>query len=236
MAVYRVSINPYNYVVNNPVNRVDPNGKIDLPVIVITAKRVHKPLSSSFYGWFDVSSKTPLGKALIYSNKFAEGAANAIVANWFWNAPGLRDEPEDEDDGFSDGQTAGDVMSMFFGTGEAIIGLGGEGVGLIGEGPTFGASTVLVVGGAGLIVHGGGFALSGLQNQINKFSKKKSSKSGKEKASDTPSWSKGQKPNPGEKPSDFAKRVLDGKYGPGNWKDGPGSEYNQLKKYAERLK
>lgn len=38
---------------------------------------------------------------------------------------------------------------------------------------------------------------------------KKSKKSGKEKASDTPSWAKGQKPNPGENGKDFAGRLLE---------------------------
>ena len=41
-------------------------------------------------------------------------------------------------------------------------------------------------------------------------------KTGKEKASDFPSWAKGNSPNPGESGKDFAKILLDEKYGHGN--------------------
>lgn len=58
--------------------------------------------------------------------------------------------------------------------------------------------------------------------------------SGKEKANDVPSWAKGNKPNPGESGKDFAKRLLDEKYGPGNYDTGPGSEYNKIKKWGDR--
>lgn len=62
-------------------------------------------------------------------------------------------------------------------------------------------------------------------------------KSGKEKASDIPSWAAGQKPRPGESGKDFAKRLLDQQYGEGNWSNtGPGSEYNKLKKNGDRGK
>lgn len=61
--------------------------------------------------------------------------------------------------------------------------------------------------------------------------------SGKEKASDAPSWVKNDpegKPKQGESGKDFAERMLDGKYGEGNYPKGPGSEYSQIKKYGER--
>ncbi|MFW5754890.1 MAG: RHS repeat-associated core domain-containing protein, partial [Marinilabiliaceae bacterium] len=61
-------------------------------------------------------------------------------------------------------------------------------------------------------------------------------KSGKEKASDIPSWAKGKKPLPGESGKDFAKRILDQRYGTGNYSKGPGSEYNKVKKYGDRSK
>ncbi|MBV6419585.1 MAG: hypothetical protein DAHOPDDO_00808 [Ignavibacteriaceae bacterium] len=59
-------------------------------------------------------------------------------------------------------------------------------------------------------------------------------KSGKEKGSDIPSWAEGTKPLPGESGKEYAKRLCDGKYGPGNYDTGPGSEYNKLKKYGDR--
>ena len=61
--------------------------------------------------------------------------------------------------------------------------------------------------------------------------------SGKDKASDAPSWVKNDpdgKPKPGETGGDFADRMLEGKYGEGNYPKGPGSEYSQIKKYGER--
>ncbi|WP_426729825.1 hypothetical protein, partial [Pseudomonas aeruginosa] len=51
---------------------------------------------------------------------------------------------------------------------------------------------------------------------------------------DVPSWAKGDRPYQGESGKDFAKRIMDQKYGKGNWKDGPGSEYNQIKKWGDR--
>jgi len=59
-------------------------------------------------------------------------------------------------------------------------------------------------------------------------------KSGKEKASDIPSWAQGERPLPGESGKDFANRILDKKYGKGNYPKGPGSEHNKLKKYGDR--
>ncbi|MBN0084501.1 RHS repeat protein, partial [Pseudomonas aeruginosa] len=58
--------------------------------------------------------------------------------------------------------------------------------------------------------------------------------SGKAGAKDVPSWAKGDRPYQGESGKDFAKRIMDQKYGKGNWKDGPGSEYNQIKKWGDR--
>ena len=65
-------------------------------------------------------------------------------------------------------------------------------------------------------------------------------KSGKEKASDVPSWAKGLKPNPGESGKQFADRAMDGHYGEGNWRGdpvrgpGPSSEHSQIQKSGDR--
>jgi hypothetical protein len=66
------------------------------------------------------------------------------------------------------------------------------------------------------------------------FPAKASKQNKKDRATDIPSWAKGQKPNPGESGKDFAKRLLDKKYGSGSWKKDPGTEYNQLRKYGDR--
>ena len=59
--------------------------------------------------------------------------------------------------------------------------------------------------------------------------------SGKEKSSDIPSWAKGKRPKKGESGKDFAKRLMDEKYGEGNYNSRePGGEFNQLKKYGDR--
>ena len=63
----------------------------------------------------------------------------------------------------------------------------------------------------------------------------KSKQSGKEKASDAPSWAKegGKRPNPKQKCQDFAKQLMNEKYGTG-WPKGPGTEYNKIVKWCQR--
>lgn len=63
---------------------------------------------------------------------------------------------------------------------------------------------------------------------------KESSKSGKEKANDVPSWARGERPRPNESGKDFAKRVCDERFGEGNYKKGPDSDYNKIKKWGDR--
>ena len=65
--------------------------------------------------------------------------------------------------------------------------------------------------------------------------KKPISGSGKEKATDIPSWAKGERPIEGESGKDFARRLMDAKYGEGNYNTREtGDEFNQLKKYGDR--
>ncbi|WP_405177646.1 hypothetical protein OG225_25660 [Nocardia sp. NBC_01377] len=59
--------------------------------------------------------------------------------------------------------------------------------------------------------------------------------SGKDKASDAPSWAKGKAPYVGESGKAYARRLMDEHYGPGNWEGtGPNSEFNKIKKYGDR--
>lgn len=76
---------------------------------------------------------------------------------------------------------------------------------------------------------GGAASAGAIACLINAYSKK----SGKEKASDIPSWAKGKQALPGETPSETADRLSKEKSGP-DYKTGPGSEYNKIKKYFER--
>ncbi len=57
--------------------------------------------------------------------------------------------------------------------------------------------------------------------------------SGKDAASDTPSWARGIPRRVGETPNDYAQRLMDDKYGPGKWsKNNP--EFNKIKKFGQR--
>ena len=66
------------------------------------------------------------------------------------------------------------------------------------------------------------------------YRKPVSGKSGKEAANDAPSWAKGNRPRKGENGKDFAKRLMDEKYGKDNYDKGPGSEFNKIKKWGDR--
>jgi hypothetical protein len=58
--------------------------------------------------------------------------------------------------------------------------------------------------------------------------------SAKEAAKDIPSWAQGERPFVNENGKTFAKRLLDAKYGPGEYPTGPGSEFSKIKKYGDR--
>ncbi|WP_019553478.1 hypothetical protein [Propionispira raffinosivorans] len=50
---------------------------------------------------------------------------------------------------------------------------------------------------------------------------------------DVPSWAKGNQPDEGESGKDFAKRLMDEKYGEENYDKGLGSEYNKIRKWGD---
>jgi RHS repeat-associated protein len=62
----------------------------------------------------------------------------------------------------------------------------------------------------------------------------KSGVSGKDGAKDAPSWARGERPHKGESGKQFADRLLDKKYGKGNYRKGPGSEHSKLQKWGDR--
>ena len=104
---------------------------------------------------------------------------------------------------------------------------------------TWGGSTWWLTGADGPLPIGdaivvGGVIVGAVVDGVRILFAKKSKSSGKEKSSDVPSWAKGEKPKEGESGNDFAKRLMDKKYGKGNYKTGPGSEYNKLRKYGDR--
>jgi hypothetical protein len=66
------------------------------------------------------------------------------------------------------------------------------------------------------------------------YKKTKAGLSAKEAANDVPSWAKGKRPLTTENGRQFAGRLLDEKYGKGNYPTGPGSEFNKIKKWGDR--
>ena len=76
---------------------------------------------------------------------------------------------------------------------------------------------------------------SGFDVRAHNMDKKtKTGLSVKEAAKDVPSWAKGQRPLATENGRQFAERLLDEKYGKGNYPTGPGSEFNKIKKWGDR--
>lgn len=86
----------------------------------------------------------------------------------------------------------------------------------------------------GDLIFAWGVVVAAVVDGVTIYLKKTSKKSGKEKASDIPSWAKGKKPKKDENGKAFATRLCDERYGKGNYNTGAGSEYNQLKKYGDR--
>ena len=66
------------------------------------------------------------------------------------------------------------------------------------------------------------------------YKKRKAGLSGKDAASDIPSWAEGKRPLTTESGKEFTKRLLDDKYGTGNYPTGPGSEFSKIKKWGDR--
>jgi hypothetical protein len=66
------------------------------------------------------------------------------------------------------------------------------------------------------------------------YKTRKAGLSGKDAATDVPSWAEGERPLLTENGREFAERLLDAKYGKGNYPDGPGSEFNKIKKWGDR--
>jgi RHS repeat-associated protein len=123
--------------------------------------------------------------------------------------------------------------------GAAIGALWGAGAGAItGPGELVFTPSAAAVGGARGAFVGLGACMAaanaGGGNGSGGYKKNKPGVSGKEGAKDVPSWARGQRPRIGESGKEFAKRLLDEKYGPGNYDRGPTSEFNQIKKWGDR--
>lgn len=97
------------------------------------------------------------------------------------------------------------------------------------------AGTVEIGAGIALIKSGfDGFDEDFYKLQEARKTKKTVSGSDKEKATDVPSWAKGNAPYEDENGTDFAKRLCDERFGENNYNKGPGSAFNKIKKWGDR--
>ncbi len=132
--------------------------------------------------------------------------------------------------GFGGGAEIGATAGVLCGPGVEVCSPAGA---LIGGG--LGALGGLLGGTAAFnAVEGSGNGSGSDGSAARRYKVPKSGQSAEEASKDIPSWAQGQRPFEGESGKDFAKRLLDEKYGAGNYETGPRSEFSQLQKYADR--
>ena len=145
--------------------------------------------------------------------------------------------------GYELGQTFGDLFSVYAGLQEASAGGGLDLFGLLLSAdkrtavlaaPVEGLGAILTTHGVVTAAVGSVHFMEGMKGSSGATKKPKSGVSGREGAKDVPSWAKGNRPYKSESGRDFAKRLCDEKYGPGNYKTGPNSEYSEIKKWGDR--
>ena len=214
------SWNLYGYVRNNPLAFVDPTGQyIDRASFESQLEELRKKQAE-----VNAELIRQMVGAMISVKSFADKTQQFMQpASDFMNQYGAD-------------FCAGGYIAL----GASVGAYGGVGV----AGFSGGATAVVTVPGGALI---GGAAFGyGAQVLCSKgsggggntgsggFKNSKPRLSGKEAASDVPTWAKGQRPLTGEAGKKFAERLLDGKYGPGNYPKGPGSEFNKIQKWGDR--
>jgi RHS repeat-associated protein len=229
------SWNLYSYVRNSPMGMVDPTGMFeedpDAP------KRVTKPGTSVtvteaaiLVGTVATSSITKLGEKA--GEEIAKGMERAY--NYFSNfqIPNLSN--------FCRGSYAalGASIGFFGGSAVGSLGFAGGPAGVFttsagAAGGTY-VGTSLGIQAGNILCNSGGGGGGGGSSGGGDFRKPKAGLTGKEAAKDVPSWAKGQKPMAGESGKKFAERLLNDKYGPGNYDKGPGSEFSKVQKWGDR--
>ena len=94
------------------------------------------------------------------------------------------------------------------------------------------SSTVLAAGGSLAVV--GTVIVGDALHQASATYAKQSKKSGKERATDKPSWVSQSDVDLGKSSQQNATDLLNNKYGSGNWGKGPRTEFNKIVKWIER--
>ncbi|MCP3658867.1 MAG: hypothetical protein GY830_00525, partial [Bacteroidetes bacterium] len=88
-----------------------------------------------------------------------------------------------------------------------------------------------VVGGSKKVIKGSN---GSSKIRYKKPKKSKTKLSAKERASNAPDWAKQYKPRIDEDGKAFAKRLMNEKYGAGNYKKGSKTEFSEIQKWADR--
>ena len=217
-------LNWYVYCGNNPVRYIDPSGENYKDII---------------YGIAQSMDENNFGGAVKW-------ASDKLVGNNYCI---------DSEYDYYLGRVIGDVVSMAIGTGKTITGvteiiasvvasgtvtvsssgaLTVSGVTIAAEGVATGVATV-TYGGNTMYMASKNFGddYAKLNNLKKAEFKKPISGSGKEKATDVPSWAKGNRPYKNENGKAFASRLMDERYGKGNWNKSS-REYSQIRKWGDR--
>ena len=114
----------------------------------------------------------------------------------------------------------------------ATISTGGGALVFAGAGGTVAAATSAVAAevGSAMVCTGTAVAVESLAVYYAKDSKKSS----KERTTDKPNWANRESVDPNLSAQQNATEMLDSKYGAGNWKKGPGTEFNKIVKWITR--
>jgi hypothetical protein len=227
MTEARISLSGYQYVQNRPMNLVDPTGMLDA-----------KSMYGGTYGYDSqqaaqksVSDRMDDAEDKQFNSIGArtvqdfEGNSHTVTADDIQGAYDVAGVWKTTATAGGYSTTTYDVVLQKSGTKSCCAGA----IAFFATGETIAAESsvippaavVIAVGvaiGAGLYATYEYFHPAGSKPII--LEGKDSKKSGKERATDVPDWSKEYKPKEGETAEQFANRVMNEQYGEGNWAKG----------------
>jgi RHS repeat-associated protein len=239
-----------------PITAAQKAAGYTLEGVVVTSSKSFLQKVGSFINKNITTAGKMLEDGIQHLGAAALGAANAWSSDQLLGQ-GLYDAKEQgwtdsKGVAFQIGQKIGHAVSMLSGAAEI-------GDAAIGEIASFGLATPVAIP---LAVHGSTAFGLGLYRLLNgsivystssgnssgsssgssntpsnapiKYKKPKPNISGKEGAKDVPSWAKGERPMEGENGDKFSRRLLDKKYGKGNYPTKSQTEYSKIKKWGDR--